>query len=935
MSKACLAKWQCPITLISLPNSAGLSVIQVILTNPAGSPTATQVLQTLTSTPTTDTTTETTTETSTETTPTPTPTTTTPDVGQGPVGAPVSRTGTPGAPTPYTYTTVVNGVTTAIAAIFTPTTPATVSVSIPASGTILDYTEWLSMVGVNPTASVGQALAVAVVLETSLAVSQQWRKIVADYLIPSLKRLGEAHHTGGKLRLAFVGYATADNTPSPVLAKHFFTDFHVMFKEIMEHPSRFGIGATNSGAVVLFDSLLQHTAASKYTCHIIHIAASPPDSTRYPSWNETVALDEVDWEALPQELKKRNIHYNTINLKPSLPRFPQLHNTLNGEGPAPFLTARPPHVLFLGPISSLQLPKDLSKVPHQPNARSIYKVWSILREQAATSPTEHRAPKPTPKPAAAVAAQPPPPLPTPPSVAPAAAAQPPKPIHNAPSSQPPQPPQPPQPQPPQMNPAQMNPRMALEMGMRSLKQVEMTIQAAMASGKTENMEMLKRDYLKRKDFVTKMAQAIQAMKDGGANPFGMNNPNPSMPPGNASSQVAESSAAAHVRSASGSAFRPNPIAPNPPVPTGANPSTPATLSINMQMQKMIEQQKNRLGASQGSPVAGGMPNPPANPNPNPNPMAGGMNSMGAPPGVNSLAGPSQPMVPSSNPNPVPVWKGSLVYSGTSPSGKKEVSIQALAMTAFPALAHSKTWPQTMHLVPTQPLNLTLLDLQGWIKTHKAGFCLFRVPPDATDPKTNESYYIGLVQLLFTRKIFATAAWTTPSGGQTKNAVFFPWNGALAGAVFPLTGMPEFPAPSTLLSLSVPPGNTDPAQWEQLTPDQRRVYLARLQAYQQHRQIQLQQHQQQQQQIASGQGTNPMNPFATSSVGHANMNAALNMMSGQLPTGQMVGMNAPSLGLSAGMMNRPPLNNPVSYEMLQSFMQRSADNNSNNGMNQKS
>ncbi|CAA7268167.1 unnamed protein product [Cyclocybe aegerita] len=141
-------------TTVTTTNDAGLSVVQVILTNPAGSPTATQVLQTLTST--TDTTTETTTDTTTETTPTPT-TTTTDDIGHGPVGAPVSRTGTPGAPTPYTYTTVVNGVTTAIAAIFTPTTPATVSVSIPASGTILDYTEWLSMVGINPTAVGGAA----------------------------------------------------------------------------------------------------------------------------------------------------------------------------------------------------------------------------------------------------------------------------------------------------------------------------------------------------------------------------------------------------------------------------------------------------------------------------------------------------------------------------------------------------------------------------------------------------------------------------------------------------------------------------------------------------------------------------------------------------------------------------------------------------------
>ena len=66
---------------------------------------------------------------------------------QGPVGQPGSTTGTPGAPIPYAYTTVIGGVTTVVQDIFTPTSPATTTVSAGASGTILDYSSWRSIYG--------------------------------------------------------------------------------------------------------------------------------------------------------------------------------------------------------------------------------------------------------------------------------------------------------------------------------------------------------------------------------------------------------------------------------------------------------------------------------------------------------------------------------------------------------------------------------------------------------------------------------------------------------------------------------------------------------------------------------------------------------------------------------------------------------------------
>jgi len=82
------------------------------------------------------------TNTRTTTTPVTTPT-------QGPVDQP-GATNT-ALETPYTYTTVVDGVTTAIEATFTPTTPPTLSTVDPGAGTatIWDYDEWNSIYGNN------------------------------------------------------------------------------------------------------------------------------------------------------------------------------------------------------------------------------------------------------------------------------------------------------------------------------------------------------------------------------------------------------------------------------------------------------------------------------------------------------------------------------------------------------------------------------------------------------------------------------------------------------------------------------------------------------------------------------------------------------------------------------------------------------------------
>ncbi|KIM40453.1 hypothetical protein M413DRAFT_445911 [Hebeloma cylindrosporum] len=120
----------CNAQTVTTTNDAGQSIIQVITVS--GAVTTTQVIQTLSAA---------------------SPSTTsqapvsTQTLQQGPVGQPGSTTGTPGAPIPYAYTTVIGGVTTVVQDIFTPTSPATTTVFASGSGTILDYSSWRSVYG--------------------------------------------------------------------------------------------------------------------------------------------------------------------------------------------------------------------------------------------------------------------------------------------------------------------------------------------------------------------------------------------------------------------------------------------------------------------------------------------------------------------------------------------------------------------------------------------------------------------------------------------------------------------------------------------------------------------------------------------------------------------------------------------------------------------
>ncbi|KAH8093712.1 hypothetical protein BXZ70DRAFT_948921 [Cristinia sonorae] len=115
---------------LTTTDALGETIVQVVTLDPAGLPT-TQILQTLAPGVAT------------------TQAATLPPVPQGPVGQPPVTTG-PAPPTVYQYTTVdADGDTVVLHDTYTPTYAPSVPPIATGTGTILDYSQWLSAVGTN------------------------------------------------------------------------------------------------------------------------------------------------------------------------------------------------------------------------------------------------------------------------------------------------------------------------------------------------------------------------------------------------------------------------------------------------------------------------------------------------------------------------------------------------------------------------------------------------------------------------------------------------------------------------------------------------------------------------------------------------------------------------------------------------------------------
>ncbi|KAF9243560.1 hypothetical protein BU15DRAFT_43122 [Melanogaster broomeanus] len=156
---------------LTVTNNVGATVVEYVTQNAVGVPT-TQILQTISNTldSLTSSTPRTTSNPLLQNT-SPTATSTTP-VQVGPVGQPASEPPA-GGPTPYTYTTTnADGETIEVVGTFTPTGPATVLPTPTTTGSILNYSQWQSMVGTN-------TLAANAASRISTPVTTGWYYVVA------------------------------------------------------------------------------------------------------------------------------------------------------------------------------------------------------------------------------------------------------------------------------------------------------------------------------------------------------------------------------------------------------------------------------------------------------------------------------------------------------------------------------------------------------------------------------------------------------------------------------------------------------------------------------------------------------------------------------------------------------------------------------------
>lgn len=194
------------------------------------------------------------------------------------------------------------------------------------------------------------------------------------------------------------------------------------------------------------------------------------------------------------------------------------------------------------------------------------------------------------------------------------------------------------------------------------------------------------------------------------------------------------------------------------------------------------------------------------------------------------------------------------------------------------------------------------------------------------------------------RTFGIVAWQLPSGTISQNMIVFPMSNKLVGAVFPVTGLPDLPGSGKVdgpkpqpqlqqhsqpqLPLQQlqqqqqqPPGVFTPemlTRLQGLDPQQQRRFMQQLALQQKIRQRQreIQQHQQlqagaMQQEVqapAPGVGMQNMSPFSNGS------NMPMNMFGGGgVPQRQING------GMQLG-----GVGSTVNSEMMQSFMQRSAN-----------
>ncbi|KAJ7465191.1 hypothetical protein FB451DRAFT_1561577 [Mycena latifolia] len=709
-------------------------------------------------------------------------------------------------------------------------------------------------------------IAIAFVVDSSAALASEWSALIQAYIMPMLRRLGEAHPPGmPKFRLAFITYGAQD---APILCKNFFVDVVLAIPAIRDDTVRLGLGQTTCGggtglaalegfvaALELFDILRQSgqmkNAPFLPIFHIFHVAAAMPDSSERPQCNLSPALDSVTWDSLPSELKKRNIHLSTINLRPKLPRFSELHSTSSVSTVAPWFTVRPQHTVLLSGYPTMPQKGTIGmKRPGEPIAADRTpdpKRTKMSPPNINASPPKPKQASPAPPrvqtPATATGRIPTPTPPAPVRIAtPTAQPQPPPP-----SSIPSGPPAPPAPGPTSLPlPRLRQIQDALQAYEATVRALEAAITDARAKGDTALVDRLMPQWTEKNTAFQKLKTNVNAML---------------VQQRAAYAHAQQQMAAAQQRQAEGQGHQfqqqgqvghgqmgQSQAGQGQAGQVGHGPAGPA--GQGQGQGQMVQsgpvapdEGDARMGGGDGNNNGGMMPAqpqppPPLNVEPPPGHMrqpsgGGGARPTGMlPMSMNPGGMTTSPMITqqmqkmieqkerarqnnqASKQNSTAVWQGLMTWSGPTPSGEpRSISTFVIASSATPERCHAETWPTSLTVTFAEKPAVSIRDLQIWMKRVTPVLCTFQANPRANNPVNNEMAYKSLVAVLMGKNQYFVVPWTLPNGKHSNNVLLFPvQNAGLVGAFFPLNGIPDLPVelPGNPGSSSIVPNPTAPA-----------------------------------------------------------------------------------------------------------------------------
>ncbi|KAJ7920738.1 hypothetical protein B0H13DRAFT_1986044 [Mycena leptocephala] len=610
-------------------------------------------------------------------------------------------------------------------------------------------------------------IAIAFVVDSSAALAAEWSSILQGYIMPMLRRLGETNPQEPRsiscFRVAFVTYELLQRLGGVLPA-------------FREDPSKLGMGQTSCGgdmgmaalegfvaALELFDLLRQSAQAKNLpyppAYHIFHLAAAMPDTAERPQCNLSPILDSVTWDSLPSEMKKRNIHLSSINIRQNFQNS-RICILYTSSLVPPWFAVRPQHTVLLAGYATI--PQKGVKRPGEPMATT-----PDAKRPKISPPNTNPSPKTTQA------------SPAPPPVSPASA---PPSTANA------------------IQFAQQRLQQiynALRMAEQSVRALQAAISEAREKGDTQTVNTLMPQWTEKSTQYLKLKQTIQPLLAQHSQQRA------------AFAHAQQAMAAQQVQAAQ--------VAAQANAQQG-HMGQPGQQGQGQQGQGLHQGQPAGQPAPQGQGQAGQMSQSvPTAQNDSDVQMSGVDGSTGS--NTNQM----QKMIEQKErarqntvaikQNSVPVWQGLMTWSGTNPAGvPREVSSFVMRAAEIAKLGHhAETWPTSLTVTLTDKPAVSIPELQVWMK---------RGEPARGKPMHNEMAYKSLVAMLLTKNLYFVGSWTLPNGKHSNNVLMFPvHNVGLVGAFFPLNGIPDMPQalPGNPSVIPTPANPTAPPTQDQPSP----------------------------------------------------------------------------------------------------------------------